>query len=168
MDNIKSDKKYLLLDYRTNLKDNKLYNYDSELNLNKEDFKLFKNEWQYLKENKIKIVEVAKDCGWIVIENTKELKDIPYKKIKPDLIPCSKGGYPCDTCWGNCPEFETCNKTDEKQSDNEMKKFAEKYCAINNLDIKNLSAKDIDIICHKWVSKHLGLDIFFKPMEEQN
>jgi hypothetical protein len=167
MDNIKSDKKYLLLDYNYYFKSG-LYKADSELTLNQKDRALFENEWLYLIKKKIKIVDIAKDYGWVVIEDTKDLKDIPYKKIKPDLKECSKNGYPCDTCWGNCPEFDSCNKKDKKQSDDEMKKFAKKYCAINNLDIKNLSAKDIDQICNKWVIKCLGMDIFFKPMEEQN
>jgi len=48
------------------------------------------------------------DYGWVIIEDTKELKDIPYKKINPDLIPCSKGGYPCDMCGKICLDYDSC------------------------------------------------------------
>lgn len=102
-----SDKKYLLLDYRFYF-NNELYENDPDLNLNKKDKVLFKNEWLYLQEKKLKIIDIMVDFGWVIIEDTKDLKDIPYKKIKPDLIACSKSGYPCDVCGINCLDYDSC------------------------------------------------------------
>lgn len=99
---------YLLLDYRSNLCDSELYDNDPEMDLKDKDFALFRNEVSHLQDRGIKIIDDMKNYGMVIIEDSDDLEYIPYIGIEPDLMACSKTGFPCDLCGNNCPDVKIC------------------------------------------------------------
>lgn len=103
----KSKKQYLFLDYRDEFGEK--YENDVDLLLEKNALEKFENEINYLKEKAIKIIEIDKEYGSLVIEDN-NFTEIPYKKLQPWSHVCSKDGSICEFCHDkSCCDYKTCN-----------------------------------------------------------
>ncbi len=125
------DKYYFLLDYRSVLPNNELYDNDPELTLTDKDFMLFKTETSYLFEVGFKIIECIDNYGWCIIEDsidTPEIKGIPFLTYNPDIMACSNTGYPCDLCGPNCNQWKDCKHiiNTEYKENSKLKEIAVK------------------------------------------